>query len=83
MNSPTPDDVMFRQLALTYASNHPTMRTGHNCDETFPSGIISISFMIIIKSLSSFIFTILLGITNGAFWYELNGMSIQSLSFDP
>lgn len=37
--SPTPDDGMFRQLALVYAQNHPEMKTGHNCDEDFPNGI--------------------------------------------
>lgn len=42
---------MFRNLALVYARNHPTMRTGSNCDEHFQDGI-----------------------TNGAHWYELNGM---------
>lgn len=49
-NSPTPDDAMFKYLATTYAQNHPTMRTGNNCNETFQNGI-----------------------TNGAYWYELNG----------
>lgn len=48
--SPTPDEAVFRNLASVYASNHPEMRTGNNCNETFPGGI-----------------------TNGAFWYELNG----------
>lgn len=38
-DSPTPDDAMFRQLALTYARNHPTMKFGHNCQEEFPDGI--------------------------------------------
>uniref|UniRef100_A0A7G3A8P8 Putative carboxypeptidase d n=1 Tax=Lutzomyia longipalpis TaxID=7200 RepID=A0A7G3A8P8_LUTLO len=46
----TPDDGVFKQLAYTYASNHPVMRTGSDCNETFPGGV-----------------------TNGAFWYELNG----------
>lgn len=49
-DSPTPDDAMFKYLATTYAQNHPTMRTGDNCNETFTNGI-----------------------TNGAYWYELNG----------
>lgn len=38
-DSPTPDDTLFRHLALVYSKNHPTMRTGHNCEETFPDGI--------------------------------------------
>lgn len=41
---------MFRHLATVYSENHPIMRTGHDCNETFPGGI-----------------------TNGAYWYELNG----------
>lgn len=49
-NSPTPDDALFKHLATVYAQNHPKMRTGDNCNETFTDGI-----------------------TNGAFWYELNG----------
>lgn len=50
-NSPTPDDAVFRNLALVYAQNHPAMRTGKNCNDSFDNGI-----------------------TNGAHWYELNGM---------
>ncbi|XP_063701049.1 carboxypeptidase D [Culicoides brevitarsis] len=49
-NSLTPDDRVFKVLANTYAKNHPTMRRGLNCNESFPRGI-----------------------TNGAFWYELDG----------
>lgn len=30
---------MFRHLALVYAQNHPTMRTGNNCNEQFDNGI--------------------------------------------
>jgi hypothetical protein len=43
-------------MARTYARNHPIMKNGHDCNETFPNGI-----------------------TNGAFWYELNGELIQSI----
>ncbi|GAB0099272.1 Carboxypeptidase D [Sergentomyia squamirostris] len=46
----TTDDTIFKHLAHTYSSNHPVMRTGSDCNETFPGGV-----------------------TNGAFWYELNG----------
>jgi len=46
----TPDDHVFKRLANTYAKNHPTMRRGLNCNESFPRGV-----------------------TNGAFWYELDG----------
>lgn len=38
-DSPTPDDAMFRRLAVVYAQNHPTMRNGKNCGEEFPDGI--------------------------------------------
>lgn len=48
--SATVDNALFKHLASVYADNHPVMRNGHSCNETFPGGI-----------------------TNGAFWYELNG----------
>lgn len=38
--SPAPDHPLFKQLALTYAQAHPTMRTGHVClDDNFDQGI--------------------------------------------
>ncbi|XP_040152516.1 carboxypeptidase D [Anopheles arabiensis] len=37
--SRTPDNKFFRYAALTYAENHPVMRQGRDCNETFPSGI--------------------------------------------
>lgn len=42
--SKSPDDVLFRHLALTYAQNHPVMKTSTaHCpkypDEKFPNGI--------------------------------------------
>lgn len=37
-------------MAHVYSENHPVMKTGTDCNETFPGGI-----------------------TNGAYWYELNG----------
>ncbi|XP_055923216.1 carboxypeptidase D [Eupeodes corollae] len=46
----TPDDLVFKTLAHSYSDNHPVMRTGKECNETFANGV-----------------------TNGAFWYELNG----------
>ncbi|KAL9698071.1 hypothetical protein quinque_001512 [Culex quinquefasciatus] len=49
-DSPTPDNHFFKYAALTYAQNHPVMKNGNDCNETFPEGI-----------------------TNGAYWYELNG----------
>ncbi|KAG5682478.1 hypothetical protein PVAND_011829 [Polypedilum vanderplanki] len=38
-DSPTPDDSVFRYLARTYARNHPVMKDGNDCNETFPNGI--------------------------------------------
>lgn len=38
-DSPTPDDSVFRLLARTYAKNHPVMKDGNDCNETFPNGI--------------------------------------------
>lgn len=49
-DSPTPDNHFFKYAALTYAQNHPVMKNGNDCNETFNEGI-----------------------TNGAYWYELNG----------
>ena len=47
--SKSPDDAMFRHLALSYASNHPVMKTGSpNCpidpDEGFENGITNGAF---------------------------------------
>lgn len=33
------DDSVFRHLARTYAKNHPVMKDGNDCNETFPQGI--------------------------------------------
>ncbi|XP_053693015.1 carboxypeptidase D [Sabethes cyaneus] len=49
-DSPTPDNHFFKYAALMYAENHPVMKHGQDCNETFQHGI-----------------------TNGAYWYELNG----------
>ena len=41
--SKSPDDALFKKLALTYASAHPVMRQGQPCpkykDDRFPNGI--------------------------------------------
>uniref|UniRef100_A0A2M4B9D9 Putative carboxypeptidase d n=1 Tax=Anopheles marajoara TaxID=58244 RepID=A0A2M4B9D9_9DIPT len=43
-DSPTPDNRFFKYAALTYAENHPVMRQGHDCNETFQSGITNGAF---------------------------------------
>lgn len=35
--SVTPDDDVFRHLALTYSRNHPTMHQGQACKQGTPS----------------------------------------------
>ncbi|KAL5275919.1 CPD family protein [Megaselia abdita] len=50
VESKSPDDRFFKLMAHTYSENHPVMRNGKDCNETFTNGV-----------------------TNGAFWYELNG----------
>ncbi|XP_034119415.1 carboxypeptidase D isoform X1 [Drosophila nasuta] len=35
----TPDDRVFKQMAHTYSDNHPIMRRGNNCNDTFAGGI--------------------------------------------
>lgn len=42
--SATPDEAVFRNLATAYSQNHPAMRTGDNCNETFPGGIVNGAF---------------------------------------
>lgn len=48
--SATPDNAVFKRLAQIYSGNHPAMRRGDSCNESFNGGV-----------------------TNGAYWYELNG----------
>lgn len=38
-DSPTPDNGVFRRLAKIYSENHPTMRRGDSCNDTFEGGI--------------------------------------------
>ena len=38
-DSPTPDNRFFKYSALVYAGNHPVMKHGRDCNETFQSGI--------------------------------------------
>ncbi|XP_017067490.1 carboxypeptidase D isoform X2 [Drosophila eugracilis] len=35
----TPDDRVFKQLAHSYSDNHPIMRQGNNCNDSFSGGI--------------------------------------------
>uniref|UniRef100_A0A8D0L9D7 Carboxypeptidase N subunit 1 n=1 Tax=Sphenodon punctatus TaxID=8508 RepID=A0A8D0L9D7_SPHPU len=39
MNTPTPDDKLFRKLARTYAYSHGWMHQGWNCGDYFADGI--------------------------------------------
>lgn len=39
VESLTPDDKVFKQLALTYSDNHPIMRRGKSCNDSFSRGI--------------------------------------------
>ncbi|CAG2171580.1 unnamed protein product, partial [Oppiella nova] len=55
--SKTPDDVLFRHLALVYSINHATMHLGKSCP--IDCGIMNENFTY--------------GITNGAEWYALYG----------
>ncbi|XP_052867429.1 carboxypeptidase D [Anopheles cruzii] len=43
-DSPTPDNRFFKYAALTYADNHPVMRQGRDCNETFQNGITNGAF---------------------------------------
>lgn len=39
MDSPTPDHGLFKRLAHIYSENHPIMRLGNSCNDSFPNGI--------------------------------------------
>ncbi|XP_025831016.1 carboxypeptidase D-like [Agrilus planipennis] len=49
--SKSPDNELFKKLALVYAEKHPLMRRGNTCPHDHFAR----------------------GITNGAYWYEVNG----------
>lgn len=58
--SASPDDDLFRVLAMAYSFNHPTMKTGHVCVDDF--------FTIETKDGHN-----ITGITNGAKWFDVAG----------
>ncbi|GFS04574.1 carboxypeptidase [Elysia marginata] len=39
--SASPDDDVFRHLALTFSKSHPTMHKGVNCGDAFSQGIVN------------------------------------------
>lgn len=47
--SKSPDHEMFKHLAQTYADGNPVMRTGNNCDDHFPNGIVNGAFWYDVK----------------------------------
>ncbi|KAI1294718.1 Carboxypeptidase D [Halotydeus destructor] len=57
--SKTPDDAIFRQLALSYSENHPTMHIGKPCGRECTNPLMDEPFED--------------GISNGANWYVLYG----------
>lgn len=57
--SRSPDDAVFKQLAMAYSKNHPTMHEGKPCGEECTSPLMDEYFDD--------------GITNGANWYALYG----------
>lgn len=57
--SSSPDDAVFRMLAMAYSKNHPTMHLGKPCGEECPAPLMDETFED--------------GITNGAKWYALYG----------
>ncbi|XP_058806975.1 LOW QUALITY PROTEIN: carboxypeptidase D-like [Phymastichus coffea] len=61
--NPSPDDTVFRMLALAYSEAHPTMHLGRPCAPPpgahWPRGMLDEAFP--------------RGITNGAAWYPVTG----------
>lgn len=45
VDSPTPDNELFKHLAKVYSTNHPIMKNGNGCQEDyFPDGITNGAF---------------------------------------
>lgn len=57
VESPSPDNALFKHLATVYSSAHPLMRSGNACPPEQFNG----------------------GITNGAQWYEVQGVWFCSI----
>lgn len=54
-----PDDSVFKKLALTYATPHPIMSKGGNCEpEHFPRGITNGAFWYEVVGKSVLFYTI-------------------------
>lgn len=63
VDSPSPDDALFRFLAKTYSFAHPTMHLGKPCHPTLASRFLG---NVLDESFKD-------GITNGAYWYSVTG----------
>ncbi|XP_033351181.1 carboxypeptidase D-like [Bombus vosnesenskii] len=61
----SPDDKVFKALALTYSNAHPRMHLGEPCP-SFLNGRLNTVQNVLEKSFPN-------GITNGAAWYSVNG----------
>ncbi|XP_061932284.1 carboxypeptidase D-like isoform X2 [Apis cerana] len=63
--NPSPDDKVFKALALAYSNAHPRMHLGEPCP-SFSNGRLNSESNMLEKSFPN-------GITNGAAWYSVNG----------
>ena len=63
VESPSPDDALFRFLAKTYSFAHPTMHLGKSCHESLVGRFF----------LGALDETFKDGVTNGANWYSVSG----------
>jgi len=62
VDSPSPDDALFRKLAKTYSYAHPTMHLGKPCHQSLAGRLLGV----LDESFKD-------GITNGAYWYSVSG----------
>lgn len=63
--NPSPDDKVFKALALAYSNAHPRMHLGEPCP-SFSNGRLNTESNMLEKRFPN-------GITNGAAWYSVNG----------